>query len=418
MSPERQTTSTSDLLPARQSGGHLAYLDAVRGLAALSVVIFHYSQAYGPPPGGRIWTKTPLNFWLEGQAAVSLFFVLSGFVLSFKYFRSSNHPDLKEMSFAGYGVARLCRLWIPYLAMLAICVALPRAWFERYSTNPAPTEWVKIFYAQPTWPYSLGLIAREANLLNIPYPWLIPQGWTLGIELVVSLLVPVAILIAARNPLWLVAVTLLAMKPLGANVFVFHFMLGIIMARYYSEILRIASPRRGLRIALLIGGVVLYTSRVLLSHPTIQATTLDKAMWMITGIGAASMLIVVLSTQSFHRLLSAKWMRNLGRTSYSLYLLHMAVLMCVTPLVLEMLPAMHRHLAWMIGLIVTVAVSLLLAEPMYRFVESPSIAMGKRGSAAMAKLMRSPWSRPRFARPMQVSYPQIDLDAAGVEGQA
>jgi peptidoglycan/LPS O-acetylase OafA/YrhL len=73
----------------------LTYLDSIRGFAALSVVIYHTN-------GWLDFTKDPffhssvpthlLNVIFNGPSAVSLFFVLSGFVLSLKYFLKPNRP--------------------------------------------------------------------------------------------------------------------------------------------------------------------------------------------------------------------------------------------------------------------------------------------------------------------------------------
>ena len=114
----------------------LEYLDTLRGLAALSVIAFHYLQAYGPPPGDWIWTRTPLCIFCDGQLAVSVFFVLSGFVLSNRYFNSGNCDTLQTFKLRGYVVARCARLWIPYLAIFAIVALIPRAAFERTNTVP------------------------------------------------------------------------------------------------------------------------------------------------------------------------------------------------------------------------------------------------------------------------------------------
>ena len=63
----------------------------------------------------------------DGQAAVSLFFVLSGFVLSLRFFREAQEPDLRNFRFMPYLWARICRLWLPYLAVFAVAALMPLA---------------------------------------------------------------------------------------------------------------------------------------------------------------------------------------------------------------------------------------------------------------------------------------------------
>lgn len=67
---------------------HISYLDTIRGLAALTVISEHYVIAYGlpceTPLCQQILDFSPLHIWWDGTAAVSMFFVLSGLVLSIR----------------------------------------------------------------------------------------------------------------------------------------------------------------------------------------------------------------------------------------------------------------------------------------------------------------------------------------------
>ncbi|MGB1217753.1 MAG: hypothetical protein ACPG5P_07740 [Saprospiraceae bacterium] len=69
------------------------------------------------------------------------------------------------------------------------------------------------------------------------YQYYIP-GWTLGIEMALSLLMPV--LIAAgrfkfKLIIWLIPLTMI-MGPGYISIFCFHFLLGMILAYYYNDI--------------------------------------------------------------------------------------------------------------------------------------------------------------------------------------
>lgn len=63
-------------------------LDGLRGTAALVVVVFHFLACFAPElvpaysPRVPLWVDTPLGLVLNGSFAVSIFFVLSGFVLA------------------------------------------------------------------------------------------------------------------------------------------------------------------------------------------------------------------------------------------------------------------------------------------------------------------------------------------------
>jgi len=78
----------------------LTYLESLRGLAALAVVFNHLAIAFypalffgpsAPSHTGRALeaaiSGTPLNLLYNGAFSVSIFFVLSGFVLSYGFFR-------------------------------------------------------------------------------------------------------------------------------------------------------------------------------------------------------------------------------------------------------------------------------------------------------------------------------------------
>jgi peptidoglycan/LPS O-acetylase OafA/YrhL len=98
---------TSALLSATGGdSGRFVVLDGVRGVAALSVMVFHFTQ----------WTVSPLLH--QAGLSVDLFFVLSGFVISHAYGRRVRAGPL----LARFMLLRVIRLWPMYLVGCAIGV--------------------------------------------------------------------------------------------------------------------------------------------------------------------------------------------------------------------------------------------------------------------------------------------------------
>lgn len=88
------TTPDASLLKTRQ---HFQILDGLRGIAAVSVVIFHFMEIAQPD-----YEK---NFVGHAFLAVDFFFCLSGFVIAYAY-----DGRLKEIGFSTFFKLRLIRL--------------------------------------------------------------------------------------------------------------------------------------------------------------------------------------------------------------------------------------------------------------------------------------------------------------------
>jgi peptidoglycan/LPS O-acetylase OafA/YrhL len=84
----------------------LRVLDALRGLAAISVVLFHFTSGYG----NVVKPHTPrLTYTFNyGYLGVELFFVISGFVILMTLEKSKSLVD--------FAVSRFARLYPPYIA--------------------------------------------------------------------------------------------------------------------------------------------------------------------------------------------------------------------------------------------------------------------------------------------------------------
>jgi peptidoglycan/LPS O-acetylase OafA/YrhL len=359
---------------------HITAFDTVRGLAALSVVFSHYIGSYGWPTSSTAVRQalmySPLHIVWDGFAAVSLFYVLSGLVLSMKHFRDTRHPDISQFQLPQFIARRVFRIWPPYLIIFLLSYGV-RHWVDLFDGHTIPPVNPWLF---STWNISIPLarLLREGFLFQSGDYFLVPQGWTLPIELGISFLVPVGILLASRHTGWLVFFTLLLIGPLGTTYFVFHFAAGILLAKYYADIRTWLEPRRGWKIAALLMGILLYTFRFTL--PIYFSWELAGSIpWIVTGIGSALMLMVVIASERARTFLSFSWLRFIGRVSYSIYLVHFLVLIILTPRMLQLLdaPKTAAPLAWWLGLTFTLLATLGLAALSHRWVEVPSMALGK-----------------------------------------
>jgi peptidoglycan/LPS O-acetylase OafA/YrhL len=91
------------------SGNKLEKLDALRGFAAIYVVLHH------AVPHDLTWAGIDFGFVFRfGQEAVTLFFLLSGFVINYSFRRGADH------TFKTYLVKRACRIYLPLLCVMLL----------------------------------------------------------------------------------------------------------------------------------------------------------------------------------------------------------------------------------------------------------------------------------------------------------
>ena len=74
-------------IPVR-AGRHVAALDVLRGIAAMMVLLGHCTLVYGLP----VQARQVLDIVLNQRAAVLIFFVLSGYVLTYAWLRLREEP--------------------------------------------------------------------------------------------------------------------------------------------------------------------------------------------------------------------------------------------------------------------------------------------------------------------------------------
>ena len=359
---------------------HITYLDSIRGLAAFTVINDHFVTAYDLPCVDsfckNLLDLTPLHIWWDGSAAVSMFFVLSGLVLSLKYFRLGHQADLNNFKLLPYITGRLFRIWLPYAVILLISAAFYWHTVNSPLLNTAlpPTEWIVNMWRN----HALTPIAmlRESFLLSLPaMVVLLPQAWTLTIELVLSLLLPIGLLLEKQGSLWLALFSLIAVFLLGVSPFLLHFALGLLIARYYTVMANYLRPKPWLRRFILLLGLLFYTAISTTAH-----VFGETFMWIVTGLGAGLIIIYTLSSHRTQSFLEWPILRQLGKVSYSAYLIHMLILLCLTPFLLtqlELFSSNHLWL-WLGAWLLTVISVQLLSLLSYYCIEIPSISLGRK----------------------------------------
>jgi peptidoglycan/LPS O-acetylase OafA/YrhL len=314
-------------------------LDALRGIAAVWVMLFHYTnkhtQLYGPP--GRLPSVI-----VDGDAGVHLFFAISGFVILMTLQASRNRVDFLVSRFSrlypAYWAAMLVSATVGLLAplpgqqiaasQLAVNATMTQAYL--YVAAIEPVYWSLAyelgFYAVM---YALFLSGGLRHILPVGALWLglalwhkaSMQAWGIGVphRLTILLVLPYAHLFVA----------------------------GIALHEIWAG-------RRGPAVwALLIACAV--------AAPLIQGW--HDATYMLVALPV--FLLAVLGWLPMLRWGPLLW---LGSISYTLYLTHNLLGQRLI-LFLE-----GKGLHPVASVIIAIACALLLAEAISRFVERPAMA--------------------------------------------
>lgn len=366
------------------AGGHgqrLAALDGLRGMSVLIVVVFHYAMGYAAPPPGHVLATEVV--W-DGFAAVSVFFVLSGFVLSHGLLQPGGGSSLHVGSFY---IARGIRILGPYAAAFLLGVFCVHYLFPVLTTQ---TEWRSSLFLD-TWVRASSLsgteLVREGVLVepSLGYRVMI-QAWTLSIELYLSLLFPLLIVLLRRAQWLFVAIVLmlpfyhrLPVHPYPMlAIGVLHFMLGMLLARHHAGLARILRATRW-RWLFFFVGFLLLTVRHSINMPLRVFHPFGYELWNIAAFGAVVIVCAALVSAPFGRVLCLPFINWLGRISYSVYLLHIAVLYLLVPWAMQAAAALggQEWAIWLAGLAATLGFSLGLAQLFYWMVERPCTRLAR-----------------------------------------
>lgn len=216
-----------------------SYLNGLRGIACVVVYNYHVTILWNPNLKGTLGLVPFVNIVLAGHGATMVFFVLSGFVLSYSPLNKMSSPDGPSeaidsallTSLWSSTIRRGFRLFMP-LAGLALLLAFITFFTHVYGPSPN-LPWAQVEpHTFGTFFNHLGSYAQMVSFLMDPFTWetvqpnTLEHAWTLPFEYRGSLVVFLLCIACARltprcRKLCLIAFALWALHWIRWDVFCF-----------------------------------------------------------------------------------------------------------------------------------------------------------------------------------------------------
>lgn len=428
-----------------------SYLDGLRGIASVVVFICHYTEenhpslipSYGlnPDLSPSSWIQLPfIRIIFSGRPMVHIFFVISGFVLSYKPVKSIHSRNLDRCFciLSSSAFRRPIRLFGPCIvSTFLIMLMIQGGWLS----TPLPTlteqfwAWKNAVFHSITWPWAWDYDLRPGYDVHL---------WTIPIEFAHSMLLFMVILVLSRvrqlvrqSAVLCLMVYFLCCGKWAA----FEFIAGLFLAECHllqvtqskvwesSETMSSYAPPRPLlrsiawttlhlgviATAIFVGGwpnfgaEETYGIRYFHEMTPEPFATMDpvapQKFWF--AIAAAFTVWSCGELRFVRRFLEGSLAQYCGRVSYALYIVHGPVLEIFQGFVvghpflpsqgepggMDFLPArpvsgikalvggespMQRTVAWFMGLFILAPMVIWVADVFWRAVDNPVVALGRK----------------------------------------
>ena len=336
----------------------LQLLQVLRAIASLLVVLLHCTTNMA-----EVLHKSFLwNSFIFGGSGVDIFFVLSGFIITYTSFRSFANWDKLGTFLQRRFVRIFPTYWIIITGIIALQLLLPISYRSHFDLAPEKL--------------------MQAYLLLPGHPMINGVSWTLTYELFFYVLFATAFLIPLKNWIYYFSlayiVCIIGLRFSGYNFTGRNNWLHLITfpqnIEFFMGVLSVALiPRLPQKFAIpfVFGGILLFiASAIFFSHQR-QVTNDDFNRVIMFGI--PSFLIIaglvkyeLLKVINIHNVLLL-----LGEASYSLYLLHLPLIAISVKILakLQIQSALALHLIILLLVVLVSALSIYF----FKWIEKPLI---------------------------------------------
>jgi peptidoglycan/LPS O-acetylase OafA/YrhL len=362
--------------------GRLQSIDALRGVAALGVVLYHsLLQTQNAVPGNFLkWPVKLIQFVSSfGYIGVFLFFVISGFCIHLQWAKSRANQQQQSIQFGSFWKRRIRRLYPPYLiafALFMIMAALTTGInVTHFFVYDIVMHLLMLHNLDPNTCYSINgvfwTLAIEEQLYLAYFLLLfLRTRWGWGPTLAICALARVLWFLFS-HAVWITAGTGIPVPEAAASHW-FTWALGAIAVEAAFGLIQLPKWCKNLWIA---AAAIVMASAVSVILPLTQKDTIaHDLVWMLMHPvwGLGFFIVVNRAVQAEHswlaRLRSPRIVTaaaTVGVFSYSLYLTHELVIMQSWWFVIEGFPPILNTL------MIVVPATVAFAWVFYRFCEKP-----------------------------------------------
>ncbi len=306
-------------------GARFHALDGMRGAAALCVTLFHIDYL-----SIRLLGHIPLGFALNSYLFVDLFFVLSGFVIASSYRDRLN----TRSELVAFGLRRFMRLWPLHIFMLLtlVLIELVRLYFftkggDAIGVPFGPQE-------RPAMMLANVFLLQSFNLFPFG-TWNVPS-WSIGAEFYTYAVFALSCQLRGRLRLlaWAaLAVAGVAVVTRYSSTYIdvsyewgfFRCLMGFFAGVLTQEIYRgTAATCRGWR-----GFAAMELLLTVVVVGFVASVGRSPATYYAPLLFALTVYVFAFSAGPVSRWLCGGTMQWLGRISYSIYMVHWTVLLCI-----------------------------------------------------------------------------------------
>lgn len=350
----------------------LAYLDSLRGIASIVVVISHITLLYFPylhnfgeskiPEDYVIqsWLhNSPFGFFYSGSTAVYIFFVMSGIVLSIgasKYSTSTGKLIISRYVRLAMPAAASCIIAYFMISIIRIYnISIDDNLINESLSVDNPGILSAIYY---------GAVRSVFYLRgSIEYN---PVLWTMAIEFYGSIFLYISY--RTKKPIISMSIFSALCSIISFNIFcgIFCFLIGMLIFKNIKNL-----PNK-INLPLIFIGI--YFSGIHSDSSSYYIFTLFFGKYTYTLLNAIAGVIfvyVVVSSPGIKKVLSAKILQKLGKLSFPIYLVHWSAIYIVSN-TLILAGINNTAISIVLSIVLTLLISML-----FFYIDKLSISISK-----------------------------------------
>jgi peptidoglycan/LPS O-acetylase OafA/YrhL len=375
-------------MTAKNALARIPELDGLRGVAILSVVVFHYVSQEGSTPAGSV-AHILQRIVIMGWSGVDLFFVLSGFLIGGILMNARESTSYYRTFYARrfFRIVPIYYFWITAYVVLVI-VGAARIQALSNSGRALPLNFEV---------YAHYLFLQ--NIFGVDFPGIAGAWfghlWSLAVEEQFYLLAPLLIRFVAPKKFRPVLVVLILSVPLLRTLLLVFgtspslatilmpcradsLGIGMLLASFWSADNFI--PRMRANSGKLYGGLAALSLLVVFLWvwaPFSSSFAMQTMGFTVLAAFYALLLLLVLTEPQgpVAAVMRARWLRELGKVSYAVYIFHIVVNVACHALLLHKSPRISTPSGAAVTLLAA-GITFVVARISWQLVEQPLLRKG------------------------------------------